>query len=274
MAKPGQWSWLVWLSFGFLQIQAGNPYFSAGARRAGLGSNGLVLFDAWAACQNQAGAAKVQKVSAGAGYHAAYLIPGLGYRAVFAALPLARAGVFSGSYLDAGNDDYREQKAGLGFAKNFGGKIYAGAQLNLLRTSIGSNYGNANHAAFELGFIVPITPKLDIGAHVFNPSRSRLAEFRDERSGTVFQVGLGYRVGTQVLLFSEAEKNVFSPVIFRSGIEYACLSAFYLRLGAAFNPGRFSFGFGYRWKKITLDIASNYHPDLGFSPGLSLAFEP
>ena len=86
------------------------------------------------------------------------------------------------------------------------------------------------------------------------------------------RLGTVYSFSDRVLVSVEAEKDAdYKPVI-RGGLEYRPLPGFYLRAGAASNPGLIAFGFGIVMKKLRLDIASSFHSQLGFSPSVGLQY--
>jgi hypothetical protein len=244
-----------------------------GGRSLGMAGSGVALSsDLWGIQNNQAGLAFIQSFQAGAFYESRFLVQGLGMKAFGAALP-TRPGVFgvSVSSLGLGNL-YSENKAGLAYAKSFGPKISAAVQLDYYYTHMGENYGNFSTACGEFGLIAEPYHNLKIGFHVFNITRSKLGSGTDERIPTTLRLGGLYSFSDQVMVTAEVEKDIdFKPVI-RGGIEYRPLKMFYLRAGAASNPGLMSFGCGIEMKKLRLDIASSFHSVLGFSPAVSLQY--
>jgi hypothetical protein len=256
----------------FLTSFAGNND-PIGSRSQGLGGSGVALGgDLWAVQNNQAALASVKSFQAGAFYECRFLIPGLGMKAVGIAIPI-KAGVFGVSVSSFGLGNlYSENKAGLGFAKSFGPKFSASAQIDYYYTRIAENYGSASSACGEIGLLAEPFKNLKLGFHIFNITRSKLGGASDENLPTIMRLGALYGFSDKVFVTVEAEKDIDYKPIIRGGIEYRPVNNFYLRAGAASNPNLVSFGFGIAMKKIRLDVASSFHSQLGFTPSLSLQY--
>jgi hypothetical protein len=65
-------------------------------------------------------------------------------------------------------------------------------------------------------------------------------------------------------------KEEEKPVNVVAGISYQCAKRFFARGGFVGDTGSAFAGFGIGWNTLRLDVAANYHPQLGVSPGLSL----
>jgi hypothetical protein len=150
--------------------------------------------------------------------------------------------------------------------------VAAGVQLDYLTTRIANDYGTAGAPAAELGVIAEPVSHLRIGVHIFNPTRAKLATYNDERIPTLMRFGALYTFSDKVFLSAEMEKDVDFKPVFRGGIEYHPVKEFYLRAGAASNPGLTSFGFGLELKQFRLDLASTFHSVLGFTPQIGLQY--
>jgi hypothetical protein len=70
----------------------------------------------------------------------------------------------------------------------------------------------------------------------------------------------------------EVEKDLENPVMLRAGVEYHIARSAWVRFGIATGPMAFSFGFGLKFGKITVDMVSGYHQALGFSPSGSIIY--
>ena len=72
---------------------------------------------------------------------------------------------------------------------------------------------------------------------------------------------------------AEIEKDSDRNPIIKGGIEYLLHPSLAIRLGASTNPSLISFGIGYRLSSnFKIDVASSYHQNLGFTPGLSIQY--
>jgi len=181
-------------------------------------------------------------------------------------------GVLGATVAYSGDANYRTTKTGLAFARKFGKSFSAGIQLDYISTVLGEDYGKRGNITFDAGILVQVTEQLTFGAHTFNPMHVKLSEYNDERIPTVLNAGFGFAFSDKLLLTAEAYKNTELPMEFRSGIEYKLSSIAFARIGICTNPGRYTFGFGLLMKKLMFDLSSSWHPQLGYSPQVSLQY--
>lgn len=258
--------------FSFSLANAGdNP--PLGARSQGMAGCGTALTgDLWNTQNNQAGLAFIKNFQAGGFYESRFLVDGLGMKAFATALP-TKKGVFGFQMNSLGLAKlYSETKAGISYARTFGPKFAASVQIDYFNTHIAENYGSSSTATGEIGLIAIPVKNLTIGFHIFNPTRSKLNAGLDERLPTIMRLGTRYDFSEKVFVSLEAEKDVDYKPIIRGGIEYRPIPIFYLRVGAASNPGLMAFGFGIVMKKLRLDVAASFHSQLGFSPSVGLLY--
>jgi hypothetical protein len=253
-------------------LRAANDNFPFGGRQAGMGNAAVAVYDFWALSHNQAGLARQQYAAGGFYFENRYLTKEMGLGAAGFALPAA-GGVFGLSVTYFGYSQYHESKFGLSYARSFGERLSAGVQLNYLYTFIGEGYGRAGNLAAEMGVIYELLPGLQIGAHLFNPTRARIAEFNDERIPTIMRLGFAYNFSDRVLLSFETEKDLERDAVFRLGLEYGITENIYLRGGLGTNPTTNAFGFGMVLGNLRIDLATSFHHVLGYSPQASLIYE-
>jgi hypothetical protein len=266
-----RWLACILLVGNCITLQAGdNP--PLGARALGMAGAATALSgDVWGTQNNQASLAFIEKFQAAGFYETRFLMNDLGMKAFAAGIPI-KGGVFGVSVNSFGNKLYSENKAGLAYARKFGPKISAAVQLNFHNTRIAENYGSASIATAEVGFMAEPVKNLTLGFHLFNPTRSKLSGNLAERMPTVMKLGALCRFSDKVFLTGEAEKDADYKATFRAGIEYRPMPSFYLRGGAASNPGLSAFGMGIIMQNLRLDVASTFHSVLGFSPSISLQY--
>lgn len=254
-----------------LNMSAGdNP--PLGARTLAMGGCGTALSsDVWGVQNNQASISGIESFQAGVFYETRFMMSELGMKGFAAALP-TKYGSFGLNVNSFGYSQYSETKAGIAYARKLGQRFSMGVQLDYYNTRIGENYGSSSGVAGEIGILAEPVKNLTVGLHLFNPTRTRLNGNLDERLPTIMRFGMSYKFSEQVFVIAEAEKDVDYKTTFRGGIEYRPLPAFYIRAGAASNPGLVSMGFGVVLKKFRLDIASSFHSVLGFSPSIGLQY--
>jgi len=253
-------------------LMAGDGNFINGSRSAAIGGASSTYADLWAAYNNQAGLARLKGLAIGLTYESRFMVPELGTSGMAVALPTKKSGVFALSISYFGYTLYNEKKIGLAYARAFGDKVSAGIQLDYLSTHLAEDYGDRNTLTVEAGLQATLLKDLVIAAHVFNPTRAKLAEYDDERIPTTLKIGLGYTISGKVIVSLESEKNLEEKNIVKAGIEYHIAKVLYLRTGLSTNPGMYSFGFGLALDKLDIDMVSTYHQVLGFSPQITLAY--
>lgn len=242
-----------------------------GARSAGMAHSSVTLYDVWSVHHNQAGLGWLENPEAGIFYENRFLLSELSYRGGVFAYP-TKSGTFGLSVQSYGFNLYSENKYGLAYGRKLSEKVSAGIQLNYHTLRIAENYGNTNGISVEAGIQARLTEKLAIGVHVFNPNRTKVAEFEDERIPTIFRLGMNYTFSEKVFVTAEVEKDIdFNPV-FKAGVEYHATDMLYLRGGVSTEPVLASFGFGLELKQFRLDIANTFHQTLGHTPQVSLQY--
>lgn len=230
--------------------------------------------DLWSIYHNQAGLAYLESPQAGVFYENKFLISEMGYGGFAAAYALG-VGTIGIDYSSFGYDAYNQGKLGLAYGLKLSKGTALGAQINYHHISISAeDYGKTNALTAELGFLVDLSPRISLGVHIFNITRTKLNDFDDERIPTVLRFGAGYEISDEVMVTAEVEKDIDRDEVFKCGIEYRPVEVLYLRVGASNAPGLFSFGFGLNMGAFQLDLASTYHSVLGYSPQASLTFVP
>ena len=250
---------------------AGNENFPIGARSAAMANASVSLSDVWSAQQNQAGLGFLHNYSAGVYYENRFLLKELSIRGAVAAIPV-KGGTFGLSITNFGYTSYSENKYSLSFAKSFGDKLSAGIAMDYITTKIVDGYGSKGVFAAELGLQAKPLKGLTIGFHLYNPTRTKLTNYDNERIPTIIRLGADYEFSDVVILAIETDKDISQKANFKAGIEYKAVKELYLRIGIATNPTLSSFGFGLNLKNIKIDISTSYHQTLGFSPQLGLTY--
>lgn len=264
----------IFLLFFIQSAYAGNDNLPFGARSAGLANASVTLSDVWSAHHNQAGLGWIKKATAGVAYENRFLIPELGMSGAVLALPLtSNKGTFGLSIRKFGYSQYNESKIGLGFGRSFGDHLSIGMQLNYQNVQFASLYGSKSAFTIEVGAIYKLTPNLTIGAHVYNPSRTRLSELDQDRLPAVMRLGMRYQFSSRVFIALETEKDSYNKPVVKAGIEYLAGEILFLRAGVGTQPMSTSFGFGLKMKKLQLDMAGNFHPVLGFTPQAAISYQ-
>jgi long-subunit fatty acid transport protein len=244
-----------------------------GARSMSLANASVAIEDVWAFHHNPAALAEIKKLGFGVSYENRFLLKELQSQGLTAVIPL-KSGVLSIGAQSFGYTEFRTYRSGLGYSLKLSDFLALGVQLNHHLVRINSFYGSNQTLTGEIGLLAKVNENLKIGVSVFNISRNKLSEFKEDRYTTLLRIGTGYKLSKKLLLLCEAEKNVDFPIRFKSGIEYQPIADFYIRGGFATEPIEYSFGVGYCYKKnYKLDIGSAYHQILGWSPHFSFTVQ-
>ncbi len=252
---------------------SGNNFYLLGGNTLGMGGASVAVSNYWSAENNQAGLGFLEQMGGGISYESRFGIKEMGIKAGAFAMPL-KTGAMALSISSYGFNLYNENKAGFGYGLKFSEKFAAGIQLNYVSTQLGENYGKTQNFTAALGIQAKLTEELSMGAHLYNPTRAKLAEFNNERIPTVMRWGLQYKFSPKVSMAADVDKNSYEKTMFRVGMEYAPIDILYLRMGIATNPSQHAFGVGIQTSDFRIDIASGYHPRLGFTPAVSLLYTP
>lgn len=246
---------------------------NTGAASLGMGTIGVVGTDFHSLYNNQAALAYLSETSFGADYNQGFFADkNLSIKTAGVALP-TNWGTLGLNLRYFGYQLYNEQKIGLAYGKKLGKRLAIGVQLDYFRTHIGNDYGTAQTVSFEIGFYSKLTDKLELGAHIFNPTATEIGNDYPEKIPVAFKFGVLYHVDDRLRLATEAEKILDKKTNYKFGLEYEIGPYFISRIGLATQPTLFTFGFGLRYKKLVFDIGTGYHQTLGFTPAISLLFK-
>lgn len=243
-----------------------------GARSTAMAGVNATLSDVWSATNNQAGLAFVEDLSAGLYYENRFLLKETSYKAGAFVLP-TKTGAFGVSIASFGFTEFMETRAGLSYGLKFSERFAVGVQMNYLRTSLTQEFGSKNSVTGAVGLIGKLNDEITIGAHVYNPNRSKLAEYDNERIPTVMKLGMDYRFSEKLMIVVETEKDIDFDAIVKFGVEYQFMDILYVRGGISNNPTSSAFGFGLIMKNFILEASSSFHQTLGMTPGISLIYK-
>lgn len=252
------------------QLFAGNENFPCGARFMSLSDATVSIDDPFAWSHNQAGLARQTSPAASVCYRSLYQT-GLSLKAFGISAPWLK-GVWNFNASLYGYENYHQNKYGLCYSKAFGKNIFLGAQFDGFNTFI-PDYGSSTHFTGEAGVLLKLFPRLDFGAHVFNPFHVHLSDERYEAATEDMQLGFSYHLSEKVTGMMELDKDVRYPTSLKMGLEYLPLSYIALRGGFASANERFSFGFGFQMKALNMDLAVAMHPLLGIETQFSIVYD-
>ncbi len=223
--------------------------------------------DVFSYLNNQAALAKIKNIAAGVYGERRFLLAATSLYALAVAIPTDK-GNFGVNIKYGGFKSFNESQIGLAYAKSLGSKVDIGIQFNYYSYKIPA-YTSASTINFELGAIIHLTDKLNLGIHIYNPVGGKIAK-TNEKLTAAYKVGIGYDISENLYVSTEIVKDENFPVNVNSGVQYRFMKQFFARIGIASATSTGYAGFGVGWGNFRLDITGSYHPQLGISPGMLL----
>jgi len=222
--------------------------------------------DPFAFTGNQAALAKTTTAGIGLWAERRFMLTEIGVYSAAAAIP-TKMGNFGVQLNYSGFKNFNDNKIGLAYARTLGKAVDIGAQFNYYSYRI-PQYGSASAINFEIGAIMHFSDKFHGGIHAYSPVGGKLGKFEDEKLASVYKLGLGYDASDNFYISTEIVKEEDKPVNVVGGIQYQFKKQFFARAGFVSETGSAFGGAGVSWKNMRLDLSANYHPQLGFSPGI------
>lgn len=257
--------------FIFIGVQAGGEITTTGAKQAGMAYTGLTQYHIFSAQNNIAATAFLKESGVGIFLNNRYLFAQLNELNTAYVYQNKKIGAFSTTIKYWGYSAYNESIIGLGYARKFGSKVSAGLKLNYHRLAIQDN-GSKSLFSFNLGLAYTPIEKFRIGVSIFNPAKQKLEKEYQETLSTQFSFGLSYHPTKKVIIALETQKDLKNPFQLKLGVNYDIHEYISARIGGATNPTLFSFGFGTHVQNLSIDIASTWDMNLGYSPQISLHY--
>lgn len=233
----------------------------------GLGAYSTQHDDVFSYLNNQAALSQVKNVSAGVYAERRFLLNETSLYTAAIAIPTTN-GNFGINLKYQGFKNFNENQIGLAYARSLGKKVDIGVQFNYYGYKVPS-YNSASTVNFEIGAIIHLTNKLNMGMHVYNPVGGKFSK-TNEKLTSAYKVGLGYDVSENFFVSTEIVKEEDFPVNVNTGIQYRFSKQFFARVGIASTTSTGYAGVGVSWNNFRLDVTGSYHPQLGLSPGLLL----
>ncbi len=259
------------LSFLIVLSVNGQSYLpTSDARSIALGGSEQIIGDAYGVFNNAASLAWLEKPAFVLSSSNCFLLKELSGTGVGFAMP-SKYGVFGVNLNYFGFNNYNRKIIGLSYTQKLNDNIALSVKADYLQTSI-AEYGNHNSLTADVGVCIKVIKELSFGMNVFNPFMVSGGYFKDEKVPTEFLLGVNYELSDRVLIIIEESKELTTPSRFHGGIEYKPGNKIFVRGGISTQPFQYAFGAGFVLKNFTVDVASDYHAQLGYSPSLSLKY--
>jgi hypothetical protein len=217
---------------------------------------------------NQAALAKLETAGVGLWAERRFMLTETSVYGLAAGFP-TKMGNFGVQVNYSGFSNFNDNKIGLAYARSLGKFLDLGVQFNYYGYRI-PQYGNASAINFEIGAIMHFSEKFHGGIHAYNPVGGKLGKMEDEKLAAAYKLGLGYDATDNFYISTEIVKEEDKPVNVIGGVQYQFVKKFFVRAGFLSESGSAFGGAGVGWRNLRLDVSANYHPQLGFSPGILL----
>lgn len=248
-----------------LSAQVSAPLY-VGSRAAGMAGYNLSFDNADAIFGNVAGFGLSRQLAVAAAAERRYNLTELQQVTAGVVVPNGFGGLGL-TINQTGSKDYREQRVGLGYGREFADGFAMGIRFNYLNLDL-FEYGSRALFSVDLGSVYEFNEQLAFGVLAQVPFVSELPE--GERLNSVLQFGLHWRPAKQALLVAALEKD-FENFRFRTGFEYLITETIYVRAGVVTDPVEYSLGLGWAFvEHFRLDLSAQRHIFLGWTPGITM----
>ena len=164
---------------------------------------------------------------------------------------------------------YRESSFRLRASRRLGrlaGGLRVGVALGYHHLGI-DEFGSAGAVTVDAGWIASPLPGLMLGGSVVNLNGGSYTAHDD--LPRVLKLGAAYSPG-RITVIADVMKDVRYPLSLIMGAEFIPHDAFVVRAAAATEPERFTAGVGLRLGPMTIDLSTERHYLLGWSPAVGL----
>ncbi|WP_147203269.1 hypothetical protein [Segetibacter aerophilus] len=239
-------------------------------RYAALGAYSKNFSDIFSATSNQAALASLKTGAFGVYGEKRFMLQELSNYTAIVAVPTS-SGTFGLQVDYFGSTFFNATELGIIYARKITEVVEVGAKFNYHTVRI-AGYGNVSAMNFDVGAIFHLTEKLYSGIHIYNPSGSKLGKIGTEKLESIYTCGLGYEASERLFISTEIIKHEDQPVGVIAGMQYNLHAKVFIRGGICTNNDNGYAGVGVNIGFGRVDLSTAYHPQIGFTPGISLLF--
>ena len=159
----------------------------------------------------------------------------------------------------------------LGFAHKLHPNFALGISLNYTQLKTQDQYYTpTNTLSFSIGSYYQVNSQLNLGFNINNPLQAKLNNNLQEMLPYSVGIGLDYLLNESTTLYGQLTQDEHYPINLSGGAELRYRD-WQIRGGFGLNSS-LGIGVGYTKSKFRVNVATNYHNVLGFSPSLDLKF--
>jgi hypothetical protein len=221
---------------------------------------------------NPSGMAGLTGTSMGMSYENYFQLPEMGMASFSFGIP-TKSGVFGLGYNSFGFSGLRQNQASLAYGRAFDKRLRAGIGLHWLTVAQPAGYTDLFAIVPSIGIQVMPHENVRVGFTVFNPAQQDFRPSGYKKIPSAFLAGIGYRLGREVWVCLEAEKGYGETARYTAGIEVNPHETIRFRFGVVPVRGStFSFGLGYKFKKMSVDASVLHCPVPGYRTALGITY--
>jgi hypothetical protein len=190
---------------------------------------------------------------------------------ISATIPAGNTGQFSTTLARSGTSDFFQNNLRLAYGRLLAAKLSVGAVADFSSISV-PDYGKTSSISVGFGILWNPKPPYFFGFTIQNPTATGW-KTGESRSPNI-RSGASWQVNPQVQFLAEMEKDLRNKAVAKLALEYQILGKIILRSGVRNAPFRWAFGGGFRLpKNILIDFATDWNPNLGITPAVSVSWE-
>lgn len=169
-----------------------------------------------------------------------------------------------------GYSQYGEFQMSAGYSRTFGKRLAWGLRFHYLVTHA-AEYPNIHSFTFDISCYVAASRNIGIGFSVYNPACLKYGVTGSTRLPTRFHTLLNYKIGKNVLLSAELEKELKTQFEAAIGATYR-IKCLFLTIKCRLPTPDLSANVRILARKFLFGTDCSYQPRIGFSPKVSFAY--
>ncbi len=241
------------------------------AASQGKGGSSVATPSVWSSFSNQGALGYYSQKAIAIHQENRFIIKELNVNGLSLSIP-TKPGTVGVAFSRYGYQLYNETKGILSFGRKLWPSFSAGVGIAIHRLHVGEGNGNATATTVEAGILYSPAPNLAVGVHAFNPTMEKIGHTPQKSLSSGITAGVDYRLPQGVLTsISATQRNSYKTEV-NLGIEAKLVEMLMLRAGYSSQPNKLSFGFGYEYRTLTIDLAITTNNPLGISGYISAAY--
>src|SRR5574344_236324 len=165
---------------------------------------------------------------------------------------------------------YGELSVSIGYARCFGKHSGMGLQFYYYLIHA-DEYQSLHSLTFDFSLYAPINHKVALGFSVYNPARLKYGIVGQQCLPMRFLFNFDYRVGKNVILFAQVEKELKSKCSVGIGAMYK-IKVLSLTGYLQYPDPSATIETALLWRKTLFDLRCRYYLSLGFVPEITLKY--